>query len=245
MKKKLIALLMSLTFILCLFSCGGESHKAKSRCDTCMFGAWTTTVQPTCQTTGTGVRTCSVCGYEESKTIPILSHNAPNGICTYCQKVTNAYNAMVYYVKQNGSYDSSDRDYTFFLGTDVSDVGSKYTRAASYDVAKKGLSLHILCDFSDDMIFISITVIPNSSIYSYNLLYSYDSVNYYMLGSLNANTFSNSTNILPYTYCNAPAYLKTNLAELGATTVKLLLTFLNSDLKEFNITPKDLGFKYF
>ena len=39
------------------------------------FGAWTVTKAATCTEAGTSVRTCSVCGAEETQTIPALGHN--------------------------------------------------------------------------------------------------------------------------------------------------------------------------
>ena len=44
-------------------------------CITHNFGAWTVTKAATCTEAGTSVRTCTVCGAEETLTVPALGHN--------------------------------------------------------------------------------------------------------------------------------------------------------------------------
>lgn len=40
-----------------------------------VFGGYRVTVQPTCNHTGTKVRTCTICGYQEEESIPALGHS--------------------------------------------------------------------------------------------------------------------------------------------------------------------------
>ena len=56
------------------------------------FGAWTVTKTATCTEAGTSVRTCSVCGAEETQTIPALGHNltAVAGKAATCTEAGNS-----------------------------------------------------------------------------------------------------------------------------------------------------------
>ena len=63
------------------------------------FGAWTVTKTATCTEAGTSVRTCSVCGAEETQTIPALGHKVGSAfqmnkdyhwqLCAVCKAVMN------------------------------------------------------------------------------------------------------------------------------------------------------------
>ena len=56
------------------------------------FGAWTVTKAATCTEAGTSVRTCTVCGAEETQTIPALGHNltATAGKAATCTEAGNS-----------------------------------------------------------------------------------------------------------------------------------------------------------
>ena len=64
------------------------------------FGAWTTTVQPGCTTTGTKTRTCSVCGYVESDTVAATGHTPASAVQEDYVAPTcvdaGSYNSVVY-----------------------------------------------------------------------------------------------------------------------------------------------------
>lgn len=63
------------------------------------FGAWTVTKAATCTEAGTSVRTCTVCGAEETQTIPALGHRVGSAfqmnkdyhwqLCAVCKAVMN------------------------------------------------------------------------------------------------------------------------------------------------------------
>ena len=63
------------------------------------FGAWTVTKAATCTEAGTSVRTCTVCGAEETQTIPALGHKVGSAfqmnkdyhwqLCAVCKAVMN------------------------------------------------------------------------------------------------------------------------------------------------------------
>ena len=63
------------------------------------FGAWTVTKAATCTEAGTSVRTCTVCGTEETQTIPALGHKVGSAfqmnkdyhwqLCAVCKAVMN------------------------------------------------------------------------------------------------------------------------------------------------------------
>ena len=239
--KKILALFFSLLLLLCFVSCG-KSSAEQSSCTNHTFGSWTTNVQSTCQTTGTQIRSCSNCGKTETQSIPkSSSHNVLNGKCTICKKVINAYDAFVYYVKQNGDYDYEDSDYSLVLGITATDNGTYYYRQALYDSIDKELSIAILWD---DAYYLSITIERNSSIYEYGMID--DSKNYYMFGSFYPSSFSSSTTTL---YCSttniSSTALKTSFRELGAGLAALLLTHLSADIIDSDVTAYDLGFKNF
>ncbi|MBQ8446419.1 MAG: hypothetical protein IJX31_01425 [Clostridia bacterium] len=217
-------------------TCGHTETQAIPATSIHSFGLWTTSVEATCKNTGVQTKTCSVCGTTESQSIPVSSfHSTVNGKCTVCGTITDAYDAFVYYVKQNGDYD--DGYYTLMLGADVYD-GTAYSRHAHYNVAESELSISILWD-SD--LFLNITIDEYSSIYDYSILMT-TSTTYYMFGSFYPNTFSSSTTSLYSSSTNLPTSLKTSVRELGASLAKVLLNSLDDDIKDSGVTAYMLGF---
>lgn len=59
--------------------CVNEGCTATSTTTPCTFGDWTTTKQATCEEDGSKTRTCTVCGREQTETIPATGHKDENG----------------------------------------------------------------------------------------------------------------------------------------------------------------------
>ena len=215
-------------------ACGAEETQAIPQLSH-SFGAWTTSVQATCQSTGTDMRTCSLCGTIETTTTPIGSHSEVKGKCQYCNAVMNAYDVLLYAVKDNGSYKNGS--YTLILGNTKLNDGSSYTRAVMYDSEDNELQIAMLYE---DYLF-TITLSKYSTIYDYTL-YG-DTYDYIMIGSFYPSSFSQSTSYLYYTDTNISySSLITSFRELGASMARLLLTHLTTDLSVIGVTAYDLGF---
>ncbi len=215
-------------------TCGKKETQNTPKSSQHTFNKWTISTPSTCKTAGVESRSCSVCGLVETQSTPVsTSHSIVSGKCTVCAKITNAYDAFVAYVRQNGDYD--DDNYSLLLGVYTSNE-TIYSRAAYYYPNEGKLSITILYD-SD--YYLSITINKNSSIYSYGMLAD----DMYMTGSFYPSTFSKSTNKLSYSYTDIVyASLKASCQELAASLAKLLLAGLNDDIEDSGITAYMLGF---
>ncbi len=76
----------------------GNAEVHEVRCKKCTYSedkpheysTWRTTLEPTLNTTGTEDRTCSLCGYVETRTIPALGHQIDTGAWTYDKNDSNS-----------------------------------------------------------------------------------------------------------------------------------------------------------
>lgn len=201
------------------------------------FGAWTTSVTATCKQEGVQKRTCTKCSHYETQPLPTTDHQAKNGRCSTCDKLMNAYDAFVYYVKTKGDYD--DGTYSLLLGMDTTSDNITYSRHASYNVTNGELRISLLWD-SD--YYLSIMIERDNSTYSYGILLD----DYYMLGNFYPTTFTSSTTTLYYSYTDiTSSTLKTSARKMGASMASVLLLCLDEDIKDSGITAQDLRFYNF
>ena len=72
MKRRIFFLVTLVTLLLALTACDEDSLFA---CRHTSYGAWETTVVPTCLTEGSAVRRCTTCSQTETKVLPALGHS--------------------------------------------------------------------------------------------------------------------------------------------------------------------------
>ena len=166
-----------------------------------------------------------------------LTYGTPLTVAQFYEMECDVFTKVKNYVIQNGSYDSSDNDYSLTLGyTYSSDYSSKYTRMISYDVADDELCLMFFID-ADNLVSIYIDEIDG--VYDWSYIDTYD---YYMSGTLYATTFT-SNHLLGYSYNNiSSSSMRTTIRELASSMASLLITYTNTDLAEIGVTAADLGF---
>lgn len=166
-----------------------------------------------------------------------LSFATPLTMAELYEKECNVFTKVKNYVIQNGTYDSSNKEYTLTLGYSFSsDYTSKYTRKISYDVADDEICLMLLVN-SDN--FVAIYIDEIDGVYDWGYIDKYD---YYMLGTLYASTFT-SNHLLGYSSNNiSSSSLRASVRELASAMVNLLIVYTNTDFAEINVKAKDLGF---
>lgn len=248
MKKKLLAVLTCLLLLFSFCGCGqsvleqlnsvswptGEStSNPNTTCTMHTYGSWTTLTEATCERTGTRIRYCIRCNETETEIIPASSHYAINGKCSYCGKITNAYDAFVYYVKQKGTY--SNYQYMLTLGH-TTYSGVSYGRYAFFDTEDNELYIAILYD---EDYYLNIKISKYGGTYSYGLMIDESD---YLFGNFYPSTFNSNTDSLTYTSTNLSGSRLSTVRELAASMASLLLTHLDTDISASGISAYDLGF---
>ena len=76
-----------------------------------VYGQWTVTVAPTCQSEGTITYSCTECSVSYSETLPIIDHDYQDGICTMC----GASSVVIKYGDCNGDDKINGQDMTRLL----------------------------------------------------------------------------------------------------------------------------------
>jgi len=166
-----------------------------------------------------------------------LTYGTPLTVAQFYEKECDVFTKVKNYVIQNGSYDSSDNDYSLTLGyTYSSDYSSKYTRMISYDVADDELCLMFFID-ADNLVYIHIDEVDG--VYNWSYI---DTSGYYMSGTLYAATYT-SNHLLGYNYNNiTSSSIRTSVRELASSMASLLIAYTNTDFAEISVTAADFGF---
>jgi len=114
-------------------------------CTTCgklcnhTFGAWTTGTSATCATQGTEKRTCSICGYEETKSTGYgKNHNFENDTCTLCglnyPVMTDDMTPVAWDTSGNEFTPTTDEEWFDYWGHQEGDSGEvKWANAKTSD----------------------------------------------------------------------------------------------------------------
>lgn len=157
----------------------------------------------------------------------------------FYEKECNPFELIKNYVIENGTYDSSDGDYTILLDTSYSsDYAYTYKTYVVYDIADNELmfSLHINGENSAGF------WVDSSLSGSYTWAYI-DDYNYEMMGTITARTYTDNT-LLGYSYNNiSSSSLRSSVRELASSMIDIILSIINIDLySSIGVSAADLGF---
>ena len=201
----------------------------------------------TCLTAGlTEGKQCSECDYvlTEQEIIPKTEHNIAHGSCANCGQITNAYDALAYYVLCNGKIDD-DGEYYLINGY-ISDDGSSYVYIVYTDAEAQTLKFCSLNETSNTEVFTMMTLARNGNLQE--VVMGYESLGYtdYTFGKIYKNTFSSENKyIYDFKYQGNFPSLSSKFQALFGTSVNLLLTgvkaFILADI-DLDITMSMLGF---
>ena len=172
------------------------------------------------------------------KELANLVYGTPLTVAEFYEKECDVFTKVKNYIIQNGTYDSSDRQYTLnFALTDISTTLS-YRTVGYYYVDDDYIELgNYLTDGSTGrMVFITIDTID--SVYSWSYL---DTSDYYMRGTLYASTWT-SDSLLGVSNYSVPSSLISSVRELASSMVNLLLSDIKYDYADINIEASDFGF---
>ena len=169
-----------------------------------------------------------------------LNYGTPMTLAEVYAKECDAFAKVKNYVMQQGNLDSDGDEYIKITNVSYSDDGTEIMRSIFYNPSTDIITIAIL--WGNDY-FLTIELDEYYYTYDYTLLWS--STNYYMMGTLYANTFSSSTTYLSYSYTNIYSSLKSSFSKVGASLAKVLIMGLNIDLKEIGVTALDLDFLNF
>lgn len=203
------------------------------------YGAWITTKEATCLESGKETRSCKNCAKDEVKTLSSLGHSYTHGKCSRCNNISDAYDALAYYIYTKGTR-SSDGEY-YIATTYEKNYFCIYT-----DSRGKELSFRLLAYSSDSSssAYVSMDLEKGLSSQTVYMLWEND---YYCEGTININTFNKNTRYISSFYTDCPyTSLKSSLKELMGSEVSLL--FIGSNLlilleTDLDITMADLGVK--
>ena len=174
------------------------------------------------------------------KELDNLVFDIPLTMVEFYEKECDVFAKIQNYVITSGTYDASDNEYTLTLGYSYSTDGTSiYTRRISYNVNDDELILYFFIDATH---MISITIDDVEGVYEWWYVDSYD---YYMYGTIYANTYSSNT-LLGYSGHNIYySALLTSTRKLASAMVSALCSYLDSDFKAIGVTAEDLGFLYY
>lgn len=105
------------------------------------YGDYTVDSEPTCTEPGTKTRTCSECGYEDSRTIPALGHDWGEGVVT-TEPTTTSTGVMTYTCNRCPATRTEvipmlEAEYTFTLNFDKESYNVGDTATATIFLSKK------------------------------------------------------------------------------------------------------------
>ncbi len=164
----------------------------------------------------------------------------------FYEKEGPPYVKLKNYIMSNGTYDSTDKVYKIDLGyTYSSDYESKYVRRAYYYVEDEEITLDfIIYETGGYFQYWTYFTIDEDVDGSYFWSY-FDENDYSMSGTLTASTY-NTNSLLGYSNNNiSDSSLRSSVRELASVMISQLLTCLDNDLADIDVTAADLGFYYY
>lgn len=188
---------------------------------------------PTCKQRGYTTYTCQCGDSYKSNYTPVEKHNYKNYRCTVCGLVdkANAAEYLEYWVKQNGSYDSSV-PYYYYLDEYPKD---ELCYSVSYSILYDTVFLD-MANLTEGVLGYTVLVLSD---YSYRTEFG----DRYIKGSISAQSFSSST-VVSYQdhYCYEGEI--EIMQELARVSIVDILDWFEWFLEEHNIgiTIADLGF---
>lgn len=198
------------------------------------FDSWTTIKSATCLEDGKRSRSCNNCSESETMTISATGHSYSHGICTNCNKITDAYEALAYYIYKNGTRDSEGDCF----------ISTSYESSYFYiytDSEGKTLSFRMLSYSNNSSAFISLDFEDGFTSQEVYMLWE----DYYCKGTINIETFNSTTKYVSSFYTDCPySTLKSSLKDLMGSEISLM--FIGSNLliaveTDLDITMADLG----
>lgn len=169
-----------------------------------------------------------------------LSYGAPMTLRELYEKEGNPFNKVKNYAKEKGSYDSENGYYYKAIGLDYTNDGLPITRGLIYSPSTDIITFIILYEnFGLDIALDEVYYSYDWSMYDY-------SNEYYMEGILYANKFTKDTTYLYYSDTNIYySSISTSFNKLAAGFASILISCLDTDLQEINVTAYDLDFLNF
>lgn len=168
-----------------------------------------------------------------------LKFGSPMSLKSIYEKECDPYKKLKKYITEKGSINSDNDGYTLILGQ-YNTSGGTVTIGAIYSTEEDEISLHLLLDD----LFFSLYLNESSQICDWSLIDN-DSY-YYMKGTLNGYTFSQSSTYLSYSSTNIYNYtMKNTFNKLAVTSAQIVIECLNTELTSINVTASDFGFTLF
>jgi len=196
------------------------------------YDEWKTYIEPTCTGGGRQSRQCS-CGNVEMRNIPELGHNIVEGMCTNCKMIFDAQQALIHYVKTNGTKSDSGNKYSISMNV----AGDDHKQILRFDADSSNLEF---IETSASTIT-QVIVNPNDSYQTIGLVFTVSGSVYYASASIYASSFDVYNPIIFSYTSDAPISLRELLT---ATTASLLHNFITVlEKTETGITMDMLNFK--
>lgn len=169
-----------------------------------------------------------------------LSYGSPMTLRELYEKEGNPFKKVKKYAKEKGSYDSENGYYYKVIGTSYTSDGLPITRGLIYSPSTDIITFIILYENY------GLDIALDEVYYSYDWsIYDYSTENY-MEGILYADKFTKDTTYLYYSETNIyyssviPSFNK-----FAAGLASILISCLDADLAEINVTAYDLDFLNF
>ena len=190
-------------------------------------------------------KTCYECGATEGRA---LGHDWADATfespktCKSCYATEgtklNKFDWLKDYIVKYGEYDYSDNEYEYVLTTtSAAKVYLYYDPTDPDEIVMYHFQTSSSSSFSA---LISVTLTENlGGEYTWVLV---DTSEYYMVGTVYGSTFSSSVNRLAYSTTNYPSSVTTDARELGALSVKYMLSSFDDKFAQYGLTGHDLGF---
>ncbi len=175
------------------------------------------------------------------KELSNLVYGTPLTIAQLYEKESDTFVKVKNYIIQNGTYDSSDNEYTLQFSPVSLDDGYYYITLGYYNVSENSLVFSTYLSDGWDSFMVFITVDEIDGVYDWAYIDGYD---YYMSGTLHASIWTTSS-FLSYSYYDGPYSLASLTCEFASMMVSLVLYDMQYDYSDIGITAKDFGFSNF
>lgn len=167
-----------------------------------------------------------------------LVYGTPLTVVEFYEKECDVFTKVKNYIIQNGTYDSSDREYTLNFSFANLSTTSRYRTVGYYDVDDDSIRLGNFITDGSNAYMVMITVDAIDGVYSWSYIDTFD---YYMRGTLYASTWT-SDSLLGYASCSVPSSILSTTRKLASSMVNLLLAAIKYDYADINIEASDFGF---